>query len=72
MRHYSRPFFPYWNTGIRFVCFVINAVTLSKIRQIIGEQQALRAELVAARAELAELKARPALCSVWRTQLTVE
>ena len=71
-QHYSRPFFLYWNTGIRFICFVINAVTMSKIRQTLEQQRRLREELATARSELVELKARSSLCPACRARQPVE
>ena len=71
-QHYSRPFFLYWNTGIRFICFVINAVTLAKIRQTGEEQRKLREKLAAAHAEITALKARTPLCAACHAQLPVE
>ena len=71
-QHYSHPFFLYWNTGIRFLCFVINAVTLTKIRQTIEEQRVLREALAAAHAEVAALKAGSPLCPACLSKLPVE
>ncbi len=70
--HYSRPFFLYWNTGIRFLCFAINAVTMSKIRQTIDQQQRLRAELAATRSELEQLKSQPPRCPTCRARWSGE
>ena len=69
--HYSRPFFLYWNTGIRFLCFAINAVTMSKIRKTTDQQRGLREELAATRSELTQLKSQAPLCPACRTRLPV-
>ena len=42
---YSAPFFYYWNSTIHFLAFIINAVTIAKIKKDLDERQALAAEL---------------------------
>jgi hypothetical protein len=46
---YSAPFFYYWNSTIHFLAFIINAVTIAKIKNDLDRQQALAAELESAR-----------------------
>lgn len=41
----SNRFYLYWNLTIHFAAFVINAVTISKIKQELDERHALEAEL---------------------------
>jgi hypothetical protein len=42
---YSAPFFYYWNGVIHFLAFIINAVTIAKIKSDLDRRQALAAEL---------------------------
>ncbi|MBC7368858.1 MAG: hypothetical protein H7343_18950 [Undibacterium sp.] len=43
--NYSSRFYLYWNLSIHFLTFVINAVSLAKIRSELDERRALVAEL---------------------------
>ncbi len=42
---YSAPFFYYWNSTIHFLAFMINAVTIAKIKSDLDRRYALEAEL---------------------------
>lgn len=48
--NYSSRFYFYWNFSIHFLAFVINAVTIAKIKRDIDERHQLREELHRARA----------------------
>ena len=61
---YSNPFFIWWETAMRLASFVTTALTLSRIRSLLGELQALRGRLEVAEAESARL--RSALAEVGR------
>ncbi len=50
----SNRFYLYWNLTIHFAAFVINAVTISKIKLELDERHALEAELTRVRRLLAE------------------
>lgn len=47
---YSSRFYFYWNLSIHFLAFVINAVTIAKIKRDVDERHQLREELSQARA----------------------
>jgi hypothetical protein len=49
---YSAPFFYYWNSTIHFLAFVINAVTIAKIKSDVDQRHLLAAELEVAREAL--------------------
>lgn len=53
---FSSPFILYWNATLHFGGFLINAVTLSKIKQTLDERHRLADELLRAQAEISRLK----------------
>jgi hypothetical protein len=53
---YSIPFYGYWNTGMHFASFIINAVTFAKIKSILNQRQELESALVETREQLKQLK----------------
>lgn len=59
---YSRPFFFYWNTMIHFGAFIINAVTIAKIKSELNRQHELDAELERMRQALVTLADRWPQC----------
>ena len=59
---YSAPFFYYWNSTIHFLAFIINAVTIAKIKSDLDRRQVLAAELAAAREALRTLSALLPAC----------
>ncbi len=59
---YSARFYYYWNTTIHFLGFLINAITIAKIKKDLDKRHALAAELEAARSELRALAARVPVC----------
>jgi hypothetical protein len=59
---YSSPFFYYWNGAIHFLAFMINAVTIAKIKNDLDRQQALAAELEAMRETLRAVSALLRVC----------
>lgn len=50
--HYSTPFYGYWNTGMHFTTFIINAVTFAKIKSSLEHYHELERELAEARERL--------------------
>jgi hypothetical protein len=61
---YSAPFFYYWNSTIHFLAFIINAVTIAKIKSDLDRRQALAAELESARETLRAMTALLPVCPV--------
>jgi hypothetical protein len=61
---YSAPFFYYWNSVIHFVAFIINAVTIAKIKNDLDQRHVLAAELKSAREALRAVSARLPACPV--------
>ncbi len=60
---YPARFYYYWNSMIHFVAFMINAVTIAKIKADLDERHALAAELEATRERLRATAALlPACC----------
>jgi K+-sensing histidine kinase KdpD len=59
---YSAPFFYYWNSTIHFLAFIINAVTIAKIKNDLDRRYALAAELEAAREALRAMSALLPAC----------
>jgi hypothetical protein len=59
---YSAPFFYYWNSTIHFLAFIINAVTIAKIKNDLDRQQTLAAELESARESLRTITALLPVC----------
>ena len=49
---YSRPYFIYWETFMRLVSFLTTALTLSRIRDLVLNEEQLLAELLSAREEV--------------------
>ncbi len=56
---YSAPFFYYWNSTIHFLAFIINAVTISKIKAELDRRQILAAELETTRQKLRSVGRMP-------------
>ena len=59
---YSRPFYFYWNTIIHFGAFIINAVTIAKIKSDLNRQHELAADLGRVRQVLITLANRWPRC----------
>ena len=59
---YSAPFFYYWNSVIHFAAFIINAVTIAKIKSDLDRRYALAAELESAREALRAMSALLPAC----------
>jgi len=49
---YSRPYFIYWETFMRLVSFLTTSLTLSRIRDLVLNEEQLLAELLVARETL--------------------
>ena len=52
---YSAPFYGYWNTGMHFATFIINAVTFAKIKSSLGQRHKLERALVESREQVKQL-----------------
>jgi hypothetical protein len=59
---YSIRFYYYWNGTIHFLAFIINAVTIAKIKSDLDARHALAAELESARAALRAVAALVPAC----------
>ena len=58
---YSAPFYGYWNTGMHFTTFVINAVAFAKIKSSLDQRHELERALVETREQVKQLAGLP-LC----------
>ena len=61
---YSSRFFYYWNGTIHFLAFVINAVTIAKIKSDLDRQHALAVELESMRRSLRSVDENSPVCHV--------
>jgi hypothetical protein len=59
---YSSPFYGYWNTGMHFSTFIINAITFAKIKSGLDRRQELERALVEAREQVKQLGGLIPLC----------
>jgi hypothetical protein len=59
---YSAPFYGYWNTGMHFTTFMINAVTFAKIKSSLGQRHELERALVESREQVKQLTGLITLC----------
>jgi hypothetical protein len=59
---YSAPFFYYWNSTIHFLAFIINAVTIAKIKSDLDRRHVLAAELESTRETLRTVSALLPAC----------
>jgi len=59
---YSSPFYGYWNTGMHFTTFLINAVTFAKIKSSLDQRHELERALLETRKQLKQLTGLIALC----------
>ena len=59
---YSARFYYYWNTGIHLLGFLINAVTIAKIKTELDKRHVLAAELEATRSALERLRSQVPTC----------
>jgi hypothetical protein len=53
--HYSAPFYGYWNTGMHFTTFIINALNFAKIKANLDQRHQLERDLAEARKQLKQL-----------------
>jgi len=60
--HYSAPFYGYWNTGMHFTTFIINAITFAKIESILNQRRELERALVETREQLTQLTSVTYIC----------
>ena len=59
---YSTPFYAYWNTGMHFTSFLINAVTFARIKSSLDQRHAMERALRETRQQLQQLTGGIALC----------
>ena len=59
---YSAPFYGYWNTGMHFTTFIINAVTFAKIKSSLDQRHELERALVETREQVKQLAGLIPLC----------
>ena len=59
---YSKPFYGYWNTGMHFTSFIVNAVTFAKINSTRHKRDELERDLVKTREQVKRLAGRIDLC----------
>jgi hypothetical protein len=59
---YSNPFYGYWNTGMHFTTFIINAVSFAKIKSSLDQRHELERELKANREQLKRLAGQIVIC----------
>ena len=59
---YSAPFYGYWNTGMHFTTFIINAVTFAKIKSSLDQRHELERALVETRGQLRQVARQTPLC----------
>lgn len=60
--HYSAPFYSYWNTGMHFIAFLINAVAFAKIKSSLNERHELERALMETREQMKQLDGPVPLC----------
>ena len=65
---YSSPFYGYWNTGMHFTTFIINAVTFAKIKSSLNQRHELERALKETREQLRQVARRAPLCPQCRKQ----
>lgn len=53
--HYSAPFYGYWNSGMHFTTFIINAVAFAKIKSSLDQRHQLERALVESREQARQL-----------------
>jgi K+-sensing histidine kinase KdpD len=53
---YSRPYFIYWETFMRLVSFLTTSLTLSRIRDLVLNEEQLLVELLTTREELSQYR----------------
>ncbi len=61
--HYSRLFYGYWNTGMHFTTFIINAVTFAKIKSSFDQRRELERVLEESRSQRQQLLSVLPVCS---------
>lgn len=59
---YSAYYLYYWNSAIHFLAFIINAVTIAKIKSDLDQRHVLAEELKSAQAALRAMSERPNAC----------
>jgi hypothetical protein len=63
---YSVPFYGYWNTGMHFASFIINAVSFAKIKSSLDQRHELERALVQSQARVKYLSGLIPVCPEWR------
>ena len=60
---YSALFYGYWNTGMHFATFIVNAVTFAKIKSSLNQRHELERALVETREQVKQLSGLIPRCS---------
>ena len=69
---YSSPFYGYWNTGMHFTMFIINAVTFAKIKSSLDRRHELERALAESRAQASKVTRSMPLCPECNRQYVLE
>ena len=69
---YSAPFYDYWNTGMHFTTFIINAISFAKIKSSLDRRAELERILAEIRVQLKELGGPQLLCPQCRNPYVPE
>ena len=59
---YSAPFYGYWNTGMHFTTFIINAIAFAKIKSSLDQRHDLERALVETREQVKQVAGLTTLC----------
>jgi hypothetical protein len=59
---YSAPFYGYWNTGMHFTTFIINAITFAKIKSSLNQRRELERALTESREQVKQLAGLIPIC----------
>jgi hypothetical protein len=60
--HYSATFYGYWNTGMHFATFLINAITFAMIKSSLNRRHELECDLIKTREKLKQVTGLMPLC----------
>src|SRR5437870_12560808 len=69
---YSAPFYGYWNTGMHFATFIINAVTFAKIKSSLDQRHELERALNETREQLRQTARLTPLCPQCRKPFVLQ
>ena len=69
---YTAAFFGYWNTGMHFTTFIINAVTFAKIKSSLDQRHELERALKETREQLRQVASLTSSCPQCRKPFVAE